>query len=286
MQRLIIIFEQVSEGCSSKRVQKAGNTGTMTLCDDKGDGKPKRRCNRPNRGRAQCKRSYQLLSSRYRAIASAGAILVAMHVATSPSRANALSWIDAARATGDAGRCSASDAKTGAVSTISRSCATGTCTSPAASSLGVLPSSASAHGYVGLVDSTPCLGHASTGTSMYSSDALSGDSTRNGTPRRINYFVVGTSHFRCDSADEVERIIREIGPDGVVVELDPERVIRLTKEGSKYPDEEQLFGADFFSAIDTAKDMDVPLFIGDEYSKETRARFVQTVPVTVDLDIA
>ena len=123
MQRLIIIFEQVSEGCSSKRVQKAGNTGTMTLCDDKGDGKPKRRCNRPNRGRAQCKRSYQLLSSRYRAIASAGAILVAMHVATSPSRANALSWIDAARATGDAGRCSASDAKTGAVSTISRSCA-------------------------------------------------------------------------------------------------------------------------------------------------------------------
>ena len=109
-----------------------------------------------------------------------------------------------------------------------------------------------------LVDSSPCLGHASAPAT------------------RTNYFVVGTSHFRCDSAAEVERIIREIRPDGVVVELDPERVIRLTKEGSKHPEEEQLFGADFLSAIDTAKDMDVPLFIGDEYSKETRARFLHT----------
>ena len=181
-------------------------------------------------------------------------------VATGSNHANALSLIDAARATGalsTRGRCTAGDAETDACagSTISRSFTTGT--SP--------------------LNSTPCLGHAS----IDASGSLSGDSNSNnngtGTPRRmINYFVVGTSHFRCNSADEVERIIREIGPDGVVVELDPERVIRLTKEGSKHPDEEQLFGADFLSAIDTAKDMDVPLFIGDEYSKETRARFAQT----------
>jgi len=113
-------------------------------------------------------------------------------------------------------------------------------------------------GHRRLVDSSPCLGHASA------------------PDKRTNYFVVGTSHFRCDSAAEVEQIIREIRPDGVVVELDPERVIRLTKEGAKHPEEEQLLGADFLSAIDTAKDMGVPLFIGDEYSKETRARFLQT----------
>ena len=181
--------------------------------------------------------------------------MVAMHVATSPKCASALSsWIDA---------------KTGVdiVSTTTRPFTTGT--PPAVSPLVAPRAPSSAHGYGDLVDSIPCLGHAS-------SDDSSSSNNGTRTPRRINYFVVGTSHFRCNSADEVERIIREIGPDGVVVELDPERVIRLTKEGSKHPDEEQLFGADFLSAIDTAKDMDVPLFIGDEYSKETRARFAQT----------
>ena len=237
---------------------------------DDSECKPKRHHSRPNGRRSQCKRSCRLLSSRCacrsRTIASAGAI-IAVIAASASKHANALSLIDAARATGTPftrGRCTAGDAETGAsaVSTISRSFTTGT--SP--------------------LDSTPCLGHASIDASGSLSDDSNNNNNGTGTPRRmINYFVVGTSHFRCNSADEVERIIREIGPDGVVVELDPERVIRLTKEGSKHPDEEQLFGADFLSAIDTAKDMDVPLFIGDEYSKETRARFAQTVQTVVIL---
>lgn len=115
-------------------------------------------------------------------------------IATSPKFAIALSWIDATRKTG-----------VDRVSTTTRSSTTDT--PPAVSPLGALPPSASAHGYGDLVDSIPCLGHAS-------SDGNSNGN--NGTPRRINYFVVGTSHFRCDSADEVERIIREIGPDGVI----------------------------------------------------------------------
>ena len=234
---------------------------------DDSECKSKRRRNRPGRGRSQCKRSCQLLSSRCacrsRTIASAGSI-IAVIAASASNHAHAFSLIDAARATGNPStrgrsRCTAGDAETGAcaASTILRSFTTGTCTSP--------------------LNATPCLGHASIDASGSLSDDSNSNNHGTGTPRRmINYFVVGTSHFRCNSADEVERIIREIGPDGVVVELDPERVIRLTKEGSKHPDEEQLFGADFLSAIDTAKDMDVPLFIGDEYSKETRARFVQT----------
>ena len=98
-------------------------------------------------------------------------------VATGSNHANALSLIDAARATGalsTRGRCTAGDAETDACagSTISRSFTTGT--SP--------------------LNSTPCLGHAS----IDASGSLSGDSNSNnngtGTPRRmINYFVVGTS---------------------------------------------------------------------------------------------
>ena len=162
----------------------------------------------PNGRRSQCKRNCRLISSRCacrsRTIASAGSI-IAVIAASASNHANALSLIDAARATGTPstrGRCTAGDVETGAcaVSTISSSFTT--VTSP--------------------LDSTPCLGHAAS-TCMYSSDdALSdgnnNNSNRNGRPRRINYFVVGTSHFRCDSADEVERIIREIGPDGVVIE--------------------------------------------------------------------
>ena len=78
------------------------------------------------------------------------------------------------------------------------------------------------------LNSTPCLGHASIDASGSLSDDSNSNNHGTGTPRRmINYFVVGTSHFRCNSADEVERIIREIGPDGVVVELDPEMVILI-----------------------------------------------------------
>lgn len=87
---------------------------------------------------------------------------------------------------------------------------------------------------------------------------------------------MGTSHFRCNSAAEVRSVILEEKPDGVVVELDPERVVRLTKEHA-LSSENQLFGADLLSAIDTARELDIPLFIGDEYTQETRQRFVQTI---------
>ena len=169
----------------------------VSLCHDDCDCKPKRRHNRYGRRRSKCKRGYQPLSSRCRTstIASAGAIVVAMHVATSPKCASALSsWIDA---------------KTGVdiVSTTTRPFTTGT--PPAVSPLVAPRAPSSAHGYGDLVDSIPCLGHAS-------SDDSSSSNNGTRTPRRINYFVVGTSHFRCNSADEVERIIREIGPDGVI----------------------------------------------------------------------
>jgi len=91
----------------------------------------------------------------------------------------------------------------------------------------------------------------------------------------VKFIVIGTSHFRCNSANEVTSLIEEVKPDGVVVELDPERVIRLTKEGSM-SDGEQLLGADFLAAIETSQKMDIPIFIGDEYTKETKARLVQT----------
>jgi hypothetical protein len=105
------------------------------------------------------------------------------------------------------------------------------------------------------------------------SDALSlpcvGYATRPG----LKFIVIGTSHFRCKSAMEVTSLIEQVKPDGVVVELDPERVISLTKEGSTA---EPLFGADFLAAIDTSRRMDIPLFVGDEYTKETKARLVST----------
>ena len=185
--------------------------------------KPKRHRSRYNRRRSQYKRSYQRLSSRCRdtTIVSAGAIIVAIAATASCHRANALSLINAARRATETGtsrsRHTASDAKTAAVSTTPRSFTTGM---PPAASFLALPSAASVHDYMygDLVDSTPCLGHASTDASGPLSDDSNNSSNRNGTPRRINYFVVGTSHFRCDSAGEVERIIREIGPDGVVIE--------------------------------------------------------------------
>ena len=92
----------------------------------------------------------------------------------------------------------------------------------------------------------------------------------------INFFVIGTSHFRCRSASEVTALIEDVHPDAVVVELDPERVIRLTLQDS-ISSEEQLFGADFLAAIDTSQTMDIPLFIGDEYAQETKSRLLRTV---------
>jgi len=90
------------------------------------------------------------------------------------------------------------------------------------------------------------------------------------------FIIVGTSHYRCQSAEQVKAIIEETQPDAVVVELDPERVVRLTKEyAMTSPDQD--FGADFLSAIQVAQDMDIPLFLGDEYVQATQERFLTTL---------
>lgn len=97
-------------------------------------------------------------------------------------------------------------------------------------------------------------------------------------------FVIGTSHFRCNSAKQVTSLIEQVQPDGVVLELDPERVLRLTKQHSsaKFPNngdgsnsQELLYGADFVAAIDACQRLDIPLFLGDEYAQETKERVVQ-----------
>jgi len=95
--------------------------------------------------------------------------------------------------------------------------------------------------------------------------------------KNVQFIVVGTSHFRCNSAQEVQSVIDEVEPDGVVVELDPERAIRLTKEHAKQQQQQQWFGADFLSAIDVSIERNIPLFIGDEYNQETKSRFVNTI---------
>ena len=108
---------------------------------------------------------------------------------------------------------------------------------------------------------------------------------------RANVFVIGTSHFKCGSSGEVAWLIENVRPDGVLLELDPERTVRLTKQfhrfdanGEKIAEREQkpgsesnvngdlLYGADFVSAINTCQDLDTPLFLGDEYAQETFSR--------------
>jgi hypothetical protein len=107
----------------------------------------------------------------------------------------------------------------------------------------------------------------------------------------VKYYVIGTSHFRCDSYKEVSALIRQKQPDGVVIELDPERLLRLTlddattrtaaKSNVSSNGEEMIgnrwFGGDFLSAIETAKELDIPIFLGDEYPIETRLRFTNTI---------
>jgi len=110
-------------------------------------------------------------------------------------------------------------------------------------------------------------------------------------------FVIGTSHFRCSSAAEVTSLITQVRPDGVVLELDPERVLRLTKQyygfdadgdtaqaqidasvqtnPSNSGGEELLYGSDFVAAVTTCQEMDIPLFLGDEYAQETKQRLMQ-----------
>ena len=56
----------------------------------------------------------------------------------------------------------------------------------------------------------------------------------------VNYYVIGTSHFRCQSSQDVTELLRpnhnntdrqnntNFRADGCVIELDPERTVRLT----------------------------------------------------------
>lgn len=111
----------------------------------------------------------------------------------------------------------------------------------------------------------------------------------------IHYHVIGTSHFRCNSYKEVSALIREKQPDGVVIELDPERLLRLTLDDATVRTtsttdtsanmedsiKNRWFGGDFLSAIETSKELDIPIFLGDEYPIETRRRFTNTL---FDLD--
>ena len=113
----------------------------------------------------------------------------------------------------------------------------------------------------------------------------------NNSTTTVNYHVIGTSHFRCNSHKEVSALIRGLKPDGVVIELDPERLLRLTlddattrtiaMENSLMDVEdvigERWFGGDFLSAIETSKELDIPIFLGDEYPVETRQRFADTL---------
>ncbi|KAL7533416.1 hypothetical protein ACHAWF_004486 [Thalassiosira exigua] len=101
----------------------------------------------------------------------------------------------------------------------------------------------------------------------------------------LEVFVVGTSHFRCNSAREVSSLIEQVHPDGVLIELDPERALRLTKQHAGFDEngigeqreasEDLLYGADFVAAVDACQRLDIPLFLGDEYAQETKHRLTQ-----------
>eukprot|EP00986_Skeletonema_menzelii_P015135 scaffold11066_cov151-Skeletonema_menzelii.AAC.2 len=116
---------------------------------------------------------------------------------------------------------------------------------------------------------------------------------------KVEVFVIGTSHVKCSSAVEVTQLITNVHPDGVVLELDPERVLRLTKQyygfdadgnlqfqkvaaseqtipisNSSKGGKELLYGSDFIAAVTTCQEMDIPLFLGDEYAKETQQRLM------------
>jgi len=76
-----------------------------------------------------------------------------------------------------------------------------------------------------------------------------------------------------------------VKPDGVVLELDPERVVRLTKQYAGFDQngsntgqlttDELIYGVDFASAIETSQKLDIPLFLGDEYAQETKSRLIR-----------
>lgn len=95
-------------------------------------------------------------------------------------------------------------------------------------------------------------------------------------------FIIGTSHFSSNSASEVQSLITTVKPNGVVLELDPERCLRLTKQSCGFDASGNIqktgdvkYGADFVAAIDTCIEMDIPLFLGDEYAQDTRERMLR-----------
>jgi len=134
--------------------------------------------------------------------------------------------------------------------------------------------------------SRSCIGRLSTPGNKASEKKMDDSSTT-----VVNYHVIGTSHFRCNSYKEVSALIRQKQPDGVVIELDPERLLRLTLDDATTriaamtntsADLEDVigsrwFGGDFLSAIETSKELDIPIFLGDEYPIETRQRFTNTL---------
>ena len=117
----------------------------------------------------------------------------------------------------------------------------------------------------------------------------------------VNYYVIGTSHFRCQSSQDVTELLRpnhnntdrqnntNFRADGCVIELDPERTVRLTLDDAmvaasltaprtttaaaqKHRFQQRWFGGDFLAAIATSQDLDIPLFLGDESPLQTRQR--------------
>ena len=83
----------------------------------------------------------------------------------------------------------------------------------------------------------------------------------------------------------MESLINDVRPDGVVLELDPERVIRLTKQSAGFDENgdqidatagsDVLYGADFVAAVNACRELDIPMFLGDEYAQATRSRLAK-----------
>jgi len=81
--------------------------------------------------------------------------------------------------------------------------------------------------------------------------------------------VVGTAHTPCQSAAEVEAVITAARPDVVVLELDPERLERLLLSAPGTA--ERRYGADFAAAAKAARDIGVPMVLGDVKARDTAA---------------
>ncbi|GMI07989.1 hypothetical protein TrVE_jg13314 [Triparma verrucosa] len=83
--------------------------------------------------------------------------------------------------------------------------------------------------------------------------------------RDTSHVVVGTAHTPCNSAAEVLRVMEDVKPSAIVLELDPERFELLmsdTSSGSYY-------GAEFLAAVQCAEEMSIPVFFGDQKPQDT-----------------